>query len=1410
MRRLTVLATAVLAFACSKSSKPAKPPAMSPDIDVSGVIVGPEASPGQPLESDGREITVGFDGTSYLVVWTQLGVGGSDDLYGARMTAAGEPIGDPFPIVTAAGPQETPAIAFDGQDWLVVFQDRRAGAYLSIYGVRVRADGTVLDAGGFAIVTQIDPTSSTLVRQARPAVAFDGTNYLVVWADRRSARSWDIYGSLVTREGTVLNAGGFPVSAGATNEVSPAVAFDGTNYLVAWQDSRGSGGDDVYAARVTPAATLLDAGGFAVSAAGSTQGAPAVSFDGQEYVVAWEDFRTGTSPSVYAARVTKAGAVKSGSEVALKTAAAGQRAPATAFDGAYTLVVWADASFVTTSVAGGRLDAAAGVLDAGGFLVASETMGQSLAVASDGAGHALVAYDAIDSATGAVRVRGRVLTDWAALSVSKTGRGGGTVASTPEGIDCGDACSHRFDAPTEVTLGATPDGDSVFGGWSGACTGMGSCSVTTDASKSVTALFRALYPLTVDFGGGPTGNVTSQPAGIECGSTCAYRFPEGEHVDLTAAGTPGYSLFKAWSGGDCGVQAAVIDPQGRGFCGFQVDGPTTRTATFVRASTVTFAATGTGAGTIAYGWFHTVSGLSGGDTSCAVGANPSCRRDFETGATAEFRAEPAAGSVRKGWTGCTPQWFDETYCSTPVTGPRYVSVKFEPATIPLTAITSGSGSGTVTGAGLSCTTGSTAGCTTAVANPTGTSYTTVTLTATPSAGSVFKSWSGCAAVAGAPNTCTVTVSSARNVYAKFEPSTIPLTAVTTGTGSGTVTGAGLACTTGSTAGCTAAVPNPADSSGYTTVTLTATASPGSVFKAWTSCAVGGDPSTCTAVVSGAKTVYAKFEPDAVALNAGTTGSGSGTISGAGLACTTGSSAGCTAAVPNPPFTTGYATVTLTATPGPGSVFKSWSGCAPVDGAPSTCTTTATPGKTVTAKFEPAGLPLTAATTGNGGGTVTGAGLACTTGSTAGCTALVPNPPDSATYATVTLTATGDASSVFKSWTGCSQVAGTNTCTLVVNGAESVSAKFEPNTVPIAASTTGTGSGTITGAGLSCTTGSSDGCVGAAPNPPNTSGYGTVIVTATPSPGSVFKSWSGCTPVSGAPTTCEVLASPGRAVSAKFEPDAIALSATTTGTGSGTVSGAGLDCTTGSIDGCTALVPNPNGTAAYTTVTLTATPAAGSVFKSWTGCTAVAGTNTCTITVNAARTVSAKFEPNAISLSAVTSGTGAGTVSGAGLACTTGSTDGCTTLVPNPDDTSSYEVVTLTATPAAGSVFKSWSGCTAVAGTSTCTVTVNAAKTVTARFEPSTMPLTVVTAGTGAGTVTGPGLSCTTGSSDGCTAQIENPANTSGYGFVTLTATASAGSTFRYWSNCTPATDAPWTCSVLVNSAKTVTATFNVQ
>jgi PKD repeat protein len=135
------------------------------------------------------------------------------------------------------------------------------------------------------------------------------------------------------------------------------------------------------------------------------------------------------------------------------------------------------------------------------------------------------------------------------LAVSIAGAGSGNVNRSPAGTTCSD-CTANFDAGRVVTLTATPDAGSVFAGWSGDCSGTGSCQVTMNQARSMTATFAPnSFMLTVSKQGTGSGQVSSSPHGITCGAGCQASFDTGAVVTLTATPDPG-SVFAGWSG-DC-------------------------------------------------------------------------------------------------------------------------------------------------------------------------------------------------------------------------------------------------------------------------------------------------------------------------------------------------------------------------------------------------------------------------------------------------------------------------------------------------------------------------------------------------------------------------------------------------------------------------------------------------------------------------------------------------------------------------------------------------------------------------------------------------------------------------------------------------------------------------------------------
>ncbi len=223
------------------------------------------------------------------------------------------------------------------------------------------------------------------------------------------------------------------------------------------------------------------------------------------------------------------------------------------------------------------------------------------------------------------------------LSVTKSGSGSGTVASSPAGIACGTTCSTMFAPGTSVTLTASPAAGSSFTGWSGSgCSGTSTCTVVMSAARAVSAEFAVVPPaffnLAVSKSGTGAGTVSSSPAGINCGSDCSETLQDGTSVTLTATPATG-SSFTGWSGSGC---------SGTSTCTVVMSAARAVNAAFAVVPPAFFnlavSKSGTGAGTV---------------TSLLAGINcgSDCSEMLQDGTSVTLTASPAAGSSFTGWSG---------------------------------------------------------------------------------------------------------------------------------------------------------------------------------------------------------------------------------------------------------------------------------------------------------------------------------------------------------------------------------------------------------------------------------------------------------------------------------------------------------------------------------------------------------------------------------------------------------------------------------------------------------------------------------------------------------------------------------------------------------------------------------------
>ncbi len=673
-------------------------------------------------------------------------------------------------------------------------------------------------------------------------------------------------------------------------------------------------------------------------------------------------------------------------------------------------------------------------------------------------------------------------------------------------------------------------------------------------------------------------------------------------------------------------------------------------------------------------------------------ATGSCEALFPGDTTVVLQVTPEGLAEFRGFAGdCT----GDGTCLLDMREPRVVRAASR-ARFPLTVGAVGDGSGVVTSdpVGVRCVIsgGASSGAGCAQLLPIGAE---VELLVVPDGSSDFTGWAGACAGTGR---CVVRMTEARAVSAALQTRQ-RLVVAGAGTGTGTVTSspAGISCTivngTAGGAGCAADFPR--DSR----VILSAVAATGFDVAGWDgACAGAAAAGACTVVVSGGTSAAVRFSTRQL-LTVGATGGGSGTISSApaGIACTV--TDGVTSGSCSARFPEGSA-VALTTESVPGTEFVGWSGACMGSGP---CTVTMTAGRTVNAALALRPL-LTVSGLGSGNGTITSTpgGISCT------ITRGVASGSCSARFSlgsTVSLAGAPASGSDFGGWSGACD--GGSACAIVMTDNRTALGTFTAQlALTVAPAGDGNGSVRSSPAGISCTlTDGTPSGTCSARFPPGTN----VTLVADAGAFSDFDGWSNaCSGSAG----CTVAMTEARTVGATF-PSRPLLTVGGSGAGSGTVtsSPAGIACTitAGAASGACS-VRFPRGSA----VALTVSPGSAAAFAGWSG--ACTGTSACTLEMTTGRAVVASFQeaapgyrltvrpdPNNLASGTVTS-------SPAGIACElfgTQASGNCTA------DFASGTTVTLSPTAGQTSIFGGWGE--ACAGSSTCTVTMNDNRAVTARF-----------------------------------------------------------------------------------------------
>lgn len=314
-------------------------------------------------------------GSTILAVWSDNranSVGGyvgetSQDIYGMRIDASGNPL-EAVPFAIAAGPaaQTNPRAAWNGTNWLVVFESVDFGGtgyyQASLEALRVAPDGSVLDPKPIKLYN-LTPVGATW------AVASDGSGWVVV--NQGTTVTGDLVASRISAAGVLLDPGPKSLVKGTYYMRGKIqLAFAGGVFLLAYEESM-TGSDPTQAIRFDSGLNVLDAAPFGLAPAPLAR----LISNGSGFYAVWNEQLPDYTMAVKGTRIGTSGQKLDGNgdNISGPNEPGGYATTSVAWDGSQWKVTWGN--LTETRLA--RVSTAGQVLDPGGVPVAGAKTGIS-------------------------------------------------------------------------------------------------------------------------------------------------------------------------------------------------------------------------------------------------------------------------------------------------------------------------------------------------------------------------------------------------------------------------------------------------------------------------------------------------------------------------------------------------------------------------------------------------------------------------------------------------------------------------------------------------------------------------------------------------------------------------------------------------------------------------------------------------------------------------------------------------------------------------------------------------------------------------------------------------------------------------------------------------------------------------
>ncbi len=303
------------------------------DDHLYGIRLSPD---GVPVDSEPVAITTsqlafnvsaGFDGINFWAVWRS-----PSGIYGARISQSGTLLDTAVITIAQFSADRNylkTSIASGDNQCLIVWTNKSTlRKAKTVSGSRVTSEGTVLDSGGIAIATVTDYYSS-------PYACFTGSNYFITWGDY--SIDYGVRGAFLISDGSVSDSLSITRPGGGT----PNVAADSTNTFTVWREGMDYTDDAcIYGSRISHNGVIIDTQSLLLSTAVKAQVTPAIASNGVEYFLVWQELCKGSGQDIYGIRLDSSGTLLQPHPSVIYEDSGDQQNPAIAGGAQSWLVLW--------------------------------------------------------------------------------------------------------------------------------------------------------------------------------------------------------------------------------------------------------------------------------------------------------------------------------------------------------------------------------------------------------------------------------------------------------------------------------------------------------------------------------------------------------------------------------------------------------------------------------------------------------------------------------------------------------------------------------------------------------------------------------------------------------------------------------------------------------------------------------------------------------------------------------------------------------------------------------------------------------------------------------------------------------------------------------------------------------------